>query len=170
MIQRAILSIPLAIAWMLLTGVLSLESFLVGLAVSFIVLSMLFPTGSRRSWKELRLFERIFAAIQYTLILCRDIYLSAMDVARRVVHPDLPMNPGIILVTTDYKAMAGEQDMSQLIAAISAHGITITPGELVIGFDGNDKMYVHCLDVDASSANAVVNQAKRVALLQKIFA
>jgi multicomponent Na+:H+ antiporter subunit E len=169
MMQRFILSIPLAIAWMLLTGLVSIESFIVGVFVSFVVLSLLFPNQKPRTFKELRLWERTWAAIQYSLILFRDIYLSAMDVARRVVHPDLPMNPGIILTPTDYTPLSEETDISGLVAAISAHGITITPGELVVGFAGNDKMYVHCLDVDASSANAAGNQAKRLALIRKIF-
>lgn len=169
MIQRLLLSIPMAIAWMMLTGLLSLESFLVGMFVSFLILSLLFPNMKPRTLKELRLLERTWAAIQYTLILFRDIYLSAMDVARRVLDPALPMNPGIIVTPTDYAPKPDEADISELVAAISAHGITITPGELVIGFDGKDKMYVHCLDVDASSANAAGNQAKRLALLRKIF-
>jgi multicomponent Na+:H+ antiporter subunit E len=168
-IQRVLLSVPFALAWVLLTGMPTLESFFVGLFVSFLILLLVFPNLKPRASKELRLLERIVAAVQYTLILFRDIYLSAMDVARRVVDPNLPMKPGIILVSTDYTPASDENDISELVAAISAHGITITPGELVIGFAGRDKMYVHCLDVDASSANAPGNQAKRVALLRKIF-
>lgn len=127
MIQRILLSVPMAIAWILLTGIASIESYVVGLFISFLVLSLLFPNQKPRSLRELRLLERSLATIQYTLILLRDIYLSAMDVARRVIHPDLPMNPGIILVSTDYAPQHGESDIGELVAAISAHGITITP-------------------------------------------
>ena len=53
-------------------------------------------------------------------------------------------------------------------SAFSAHGITITPGELVIDFDGSRAMYVHCLDVEASAASAPGAQAKRLKLLRRI--
>lgn len=169
MIQRLLLATPLAIAWMLITSHVSVEAFAVGLLVSALILALLFPDLKPRPLHELRLRERTVAAIVYTVTLFRDIWLSALDVARRVVHPDLPMTPGLIEVPTGYSPGPDEPDLSTLIAAASAHGITITPGELVIGFEGNSRMVVHCLDTELSTANAASNQAKRLALLRKIF-
>jgi len=172
MLEKLISAIPLAITWMALTTRITLESFLVGLLISFIVLLLVSPgaaTGKRRTLRDLRPWDRFSAAIVYIPMLFRDIYLSAMDVARRILDPKLPMNPGIIAVPTAFEPGPEDQPLGDLIAAASAHGITITPGELVIGFDGNTLMYVHCLDVEASSANAIANQAKRLALLKRIF-
>ncbi len=169
MIQRVVLSFPMALAWVALTGLLSLESYLVGLLLGFIILSLLFPEMKARSLQHLRLWDRTSAAVQYTLVLFRDIYLSALDVARRVIDPDLPVKPGIIAVPTNYVPPPDSASLGDIVAAVSAHGITITPGELVVGFDGNGIMYVHCLDVEASAANAADNQARRLALLRRIL-
>lgn len=169
MLQRLLLSVPLALAWIALTGIFSLESFVVGLVSSVLVTALIFPTLRVRHHRELRLWDRTSAAVQYTVILFRDIYLSAIDVARRVIDPNMPLKPGIIAIPTDYTPPADSVGLADVVAAVSAHGITITPGELVIGFEGNTVMYVHCLDVDASSANGAGNQAKRLALLRRIL-
>jgi multicomponent Na+:H+ antiporter subunit E len=164
--QRLFMSVPLALAWMPLTANVSLESFLVGLVFSFAVVTLLFRNEQVTPFNWQRLPDRVIASIQYTLILFRDIYLSAMDVAKRVIDPAMPLNPGIIAVSTQYE----ETDITaDNIAAISAHGITITPGELVVDFDSNQMMYVHCLDVNASDQVAVSNQAKRMSLLRRIL-
>ena len=60
-------------------------------------------------------------------------------------------------------------DENDVIAAFSAHGITITPGELVVDFDGARTMFVHCLDVEASAQSAPAAQAKRLQLLRRIL-
>jgi multicomponent Na+:H+ antiporter subunit E len=95
--------------------------------------------------------------------LGHDIWLSSVDVARRVLNPDMPLNPGILRVDTQ------DEDESDITAAFSAHGITITPGELVVDFDGSLTMYVHCLDMEESAKHAVAAQARRLKLLRRII-
>jgi multicomponent Na+:H+ antiporter subunit E len=177
MLRRLLLSLPLAITWMPLTGTVSLESFGVGLLLSFAVLTLLFsgePSDTVKAVTVKNIPQRVVASMVYFLILCRDIYLSAMDVSKRVIDPRMPLNPGIIAVSTQYESSAppleAERDLTaDSIAAISAHGITITPGELVVDFDGNKVMYVHCLDVEASLKVADSNQAKRIGFLRRIL-
>jgi multicomponent Na+:H+ antiporter subunit E len=173
--QRVLWSVPLALAWMPLTANVSPESFLVGLILGFAVQTVLFSgeeaAGSRPA------LDRLSASLVYFLILCRDIFLSSMDVARRVTRADMGLNPGILAVPTQYESPAldatffnPQRDLTaESIAAISAHGITITPGELVVDFEGNCLMYVHCLDVVASSQVVEANQSKRLALLRRIL-
>lgn len=169
MIQRLLLSIPFAFAWMLITANLALDSFLVGWLVSFLILLLVFPNLPPRTLKHLRLLDRTLAGVIYVLTLFRDIYLSATDVARRIVDPKLPMNPGILAIPVAFEQDGDQKTLADLIAAVSAHGITITPGELVVDFDGNSVMYVHCLDVEASATSGPANQAKRLALLKRIL-
>jgi multicomponent Na+:H+ antiporter subunit E len=52
---------------------------------------------------------------------------------------------------------------------LSAHAITLTPGELVLGIDDQGVLYVHCLDVTQSAAYAAEAQQLRQELLSKIF-
>jgi multicomponent Na+:H+ antiporter subunit E len=62
-----------------------------------------------------------------------------------------------------------DETHSASIAALSAHAITITPGELVVDFDGAKVMYVHCLDTEATSKTADPAQAARLKLLRRVL-
>jgi multicomponent Na+:H+ antiporter subunit E len=161
----------MAIAWMPLTAHISLESFGVGFILSFAILTLLLngapQSNAPLSWRHLP--NQTAAGVIYMLTLFRDIYLSAIDVAKRIINPAMPLNPGIIAVSTQMDTSGIKENHADTIAAISAHGITITPGELVVDFDGSHVMYVHCLDAVASDGVAESNQSKRIALLRRIF-
>ena len=173
MAQRIIGAALMGLAWMPLTAGTSFGSFAVGFILSFALLMVLFDGKESPQLALNRLPQQLIAAAQYSLILFRDIFLSAIDVAKRVVDPALPINPGIIAVSTQYtlnpEAETDNEAKADVIAALSAHGITITPGELVVDFDGNRLMYVHCLDVTASAAVAESNQAKRLSYLRRML-
>ena len=63
---------------------------------------------------------------------------SNLDVARRVVSPSLPINPGIVEVKTLLKSKMGRM--------ILANSITLTPGTLTIDIL-EDTLYIHWIDV-----------------------
>src|SRR4029079_10364039 len=128
------------------TSSLNPGSFIVGFALSFAILLMLKLEKVEINYR--RLPDQLIALVIYILTLFRDIWNCSVDVAKRVLNPNMPMNPGILAVATQ------DPDESDFVAAFSAHGITITPGELVVDFDGSHTMFVHCLDVEASAQNA----------------
>lgn len=155
-----LLAVPMALLWMIVSGSVSLGSFVVGYALAFAVLYLMKVENIQIDWRKLPDQLRAFGI--YLVTLLRDIWLSSVDVLKRVLDPDLPMNPGIIAVPTQ------DETQSDFIAAFSAHGITITPGELVVDFEGSHTMYVHCLDVEASGQSIHAGQTKRLALLRRI--
>jgi multicomponent Na+:H+ antiporter subunit E len=161
MIATALMAIPFAIVWMVLTATISVASFLVGFLVGFAILYSLKLNTIIINGR--RLPGQLLAFVVYSVTLARDIWICSVDVAKRVLNPKMPMNPGIIAVPTQ------DPDEGDFTAAFSAHGITITPGELVVDFDGSHTMYVHCLDVDASSQNADAAQRKRLKLLRRMI-
>lgn len=161
MVATALLAIPFAIMWMVLTATLSLGGFGVGFIIGFAVLYSLKLDKIHINFR--RLPGQIVAFCIYSVALARDIWNCSVDVAKRVLNPKMPMQPGIIAVLTQ------DPDESDFTAAFSAHGITITPGELVVDFDGSHTMYVHCLDVEVSSQNADAAQLKRLTLLRRII-
>jgi multicomponent Na+:H+ antiporter subunit E len=77
------------------------------------------------------------------------------------LNPKLPIRPGIIAIDSGCS--------SELGAALSAHALSITPGELVIGIDDEGVMYTHCLDATHSAEYTAQAQAMRRDLLSKIF-
>ncbi|GAB4481459.1 MAG: Na+/H+ antiporter subunit E [Anaerolineae bacterium] len=155
------LAFPLALVWMALTTQTTLDSFLVGYLLGLAVLVLL--DSSTRA--GLRHVPRATAAVLiYLLVLLRDILLSGIDVARRVLSPRLALRPGVIRVPI------GDEDGGEVIAALSAHGMTITPGELVIAFeDDNRVMLVHCLDVEDAQRTAQADQAQRMRYFRRIL-
>ncbi len=61
-----------------------------------------------------------------------------VDVALRVIHPDLPIRPGIVKVRTTLK--------SEMAKTFLANSITLTPGTLTVDIDGDD-FYIHCINI-----------------------
>lgn len=155
-----VVAVVIAIVWMLITSRLNIESFLVGLVFGLLI-SLLSPRRIVIDGQQLP--RQVVALVIYTLILARDIVLSGLDVARRVLSPTMPLNPGIIAVETQDEAR------SPLVAALSSDVITLTPGELVVEIEDNHILYVHCLDVERSSKHAAKQQTQRLKLLLRIL-
>ena len=108
-----------------------------------------------------RLPAAAWAVVRYIAILAADVVKSGVDVARIVLDPALPIRPGIIAIETGCDSEWG--------TALSAHAISITPGELVIGVDRGGVLYTHCLDATRSAEYAAEAQEMRSNLLSKIF-
>jgi multicomponent Na+:H+ antiporter subunit E len=97
----------------------------------------------------------------YVVLLILDVIRSGINVARIVLDPKLPIRPGVVAIKSGTK--------NELGTALSAHAITITPGEMVIEIGDDGTMYTHCLDAVVSGAGADAAQAKRREMLEKIF-
>lgn len=98
---------------------------------------------------------------RYGVALIIDIIKCGITVAQMIIDPKLPIRPGLIMVSSG--------SPNETITAISGHGITVTPGEQVIEFGDHGEMFVHCLDEVSSAASAEAAQAKRRAMLEKVF-
>jgi multisubunit Na+/H+ antiporter MnhE subunit len=158
--SQIFLAVVIGIIWMLITSRLTLESFAVGFVIG-LALTLLRPAQFTVKWR--RIPRQLLALVIYLSILSRDIVLSGLDVARRVLSSDMRLKPGIITVPT------GDDTRSPLITALSADVITLTPGELVVEVREGTLLYVHCLDIDASLRHATAQQAQRLRLFQQIL-
>src|SRR5688572_15454642 len=114
MVALALMSVPVAAVWMILTGDLSLGSFLVGYLLGGAILMLLNAQKVELTWQQLP--DQLVALAVYTATLARDVLLSSVDVARRVLDPNLPLQSGIITVHTQ------DEDENEITAAFSAHG------------------------------------------------
>lgn len=136
-----------------------LSNLVVGL---FIASAITFLVRSRRgpiAWG--RLPASIWALLKYLAILAYDLIKSGILVARLVLTPKMRLRQGIV-------AIPAECD-SELGTALSAHAITLTPGEIVVEMDDEGVMYTHCLDVSEADKYMAKAQAMRKDLLEKIF-
>lgn len=94
----------------------------------------------------------------YIPVFIWKLILANLDVARRVLSPKIPLNPGIVKITTDLKGDLGKLTL--------ANSITLTPGTLSIDVE-EDAIYVHTVDVKGK--NAAENRRQISSLFEKIL-
>ena len=87
----------------------------------------------------------------YMFVFIWQLLLANIDVAKRVLSPTIPLNPGIVKVKTKLKGDFGKLTL--------ANSITLTPGTLSIDFDG-DELFVHTVDVKGDTPEAKENHIK----------
>ena len=88
--------------------------------------------------------KKIIYAVLYTGYLFFSIIRSNLDVARRVVQKNIPLNPGIVKVRTKLKSKTGRM--------ILANSITLTPGTLSVDVR-DDFFYIHWIDVSTQNVD-----------------
>lgn len=150
----------LFVIYLMLTGSLEPPNLVLALIVA-IGISLLMPRNLPVVIPPARIPRFLWAALRYFLVLIRDIVLGGIMTIRIVLSRKMPLKPGILAIPAGTKTELG--------AAMSAHAITLSPGELVIAMDSDGVMYTHCLDVEATAAEAAEAQAKRSRLLSEMF-
>ena len=160
-----ILALPLALGWTIYTAQPTPGNFLLGYVFSVSVLS---ATGIRGESVRLRNAPRqLYNLFAYTGYLASEVLSAGLKVSRLILMPSLPINPGMSSVNTQ------DASESELISAVSAHGITITPGELVVDFEETREdgvmMIVHSLNLDASGQSLAEDQRRRLARIKGIL-
>jgi multicomponent Na+:H+ antiporter subunit E len=130
----------LMLLWIMFTSSFATQELIVGGLVTMII-----------SFLSIRLFTccglsllspvKIFWMIWYFVVFLKALIVANLDVARRVISPALPINPGIVKfktkLTSNYSKM------------VLANSITLTPGTLSIDVVG-DTLYVHWIDVQTT--------------------
>ena len=160
-----VLALPLALGWTIYTAQPTPGNFLLGYIFS---VSILMAAGIRGESLRLRNTPRqLYNLVAYTIYLATEVLSAGLKVSAAILKPSLPINPGISSVNTQDAAE------NELISAISAHGITITPGELVVDFEETDEegvmMIVHSLNLDSSGPNLDADQRQRLARIRGIL-
>ena len=125
--------------WLALTSSVSAPEVIAGCAVSLVVAILGARIYSRLGLPALTL-KRVLFSIVYVGVLFSEIIRANIDVAYRVLHPRLPISPGIVVIKTSLKS-----DIARLILANS---ITLTPGTFTLDVVG-DKLLIHWIDVKA---------------------
>lgn len=161
MVSIFFVAITLALVWVGLTGKVTLDSLLVGYVVGIIVLLLLRAMGI--TFTTSASARRPIAMVQYVAALLWSSITSSLKVARLVLSPKIELKTGIIALNT------GDLSESQMLSALSAHAINMTPGELVIDLEDGGVLYIHCIDVVASRANIEREQEERLKILKDLI-
>ncbi len=120
--------------------------------------------GKVFSQKPLKWFEpqRYFWLICYFPFFAWECIKANLDVTYRVLHPKMPIEPGIVKVKTKLKSGIGR--------TILANSITMTPGTLSVDIK-DEYLYIHWIKVEAQDVETATQIIVRKfeGLLIKIF-
>ena len=168
-IERLVLFLAAFIFWLLLVwpispidGSLLMGDIAVGAVVAvFVALVMhqiirvrFIRLVNPRSW---------FWFITYLFVLAYYVIKGGLDVSYRVLHPRMPIRPGIVKIKSTLVTDTGR--------SVLANSITLTPGTLTIDVTDDGVFYIHWLNVlsldDEEAARHVLRRFEWY--IQRIF-
>ena len=132
-----IITVTLFVIWVILNGNFSAEVLGSGAVVA--ILTGLLFCRSCSIFDEIRFTPKsIVYSVIYIFVFIGELIKSNLDVARRVISPKLPINPGIVEVQTKLTSKIGRM--------ILANSITLTPGTFTVEIT-DDRLFIHWIDV-----------------------
>ena len=121
------------IFWLLLTFKVTLPNIIVG-SVASVLCSAFFGRFFITNVYKLLQPYRYFWFVVYLFVFIWECIKANLDVAYRVLHPSMPIRPGIVRVKTKLK--------SDLAKMLLANSITMTPGTISVDIIDDD-LYIH---------------------------
>lgn len=135
------------ILWLLLTWPYSADRgwdrqvFILGLGVSFLI-AILFKEIFTPTILKFYSPKRWFWFIAYIPVFFYYCIKANLDVLYRVVHPEMPIKPGIVKVKTNLHSPSA-------LTAL-ANSITLTPGTMTVDITDDGYLYIHWIYVRAT--------------------
>ena len=136
--KKFVLFLVSFIVWLVLTWTLYYPSLLIGILISIIIgfwFADLFTQRPRHFFQ----IRRFLYSLYYIPIFLYYCTLANLDVAYRILHPYLPIEPGIVKVKTTLK--------SEVARVVLANSITLTPGTMSVALTDDGYIYVHWIKV-----------------------
>ena len=159
--QKLAFFVALMVVWLFLTAPLAGQDFVAGVVLCAgiaIALGSVYRGDPKRLLDPVRWLWFLFY-VPYFILYCLK---ANLDVAYRVLHPDVPIRPGIIKVSTTLK--------SDLAKTFLANSITLTPGTLTVDIIDQD-LYIHWISISsddpAEQTRLIVTRFERI--LARIF-
>lgn len=135
--KRILLFILSFAIWSLLTWVPGGTELIMGAVISLFITAV-FGDIVYVDYANFFKIRHFFYFLYYIPVFTFAVIKANIDVAYRVLHPKLPISPGIVKIKTGLKREAS--------LTVLANSITLTPGTLTVDIiDGY--MYVHCINV-----------------------
>jgi multicomponent Na+:H+ antiporter subunit E len=123
--------------WIIFNGQVTLEILLIGMLLCAVLFAFCCKFLNYSIKRDLRMFKRLPLMIQYAAILIIEILKANRQVLHFIMTPVYEVEPQIVHFRSNLK--------SETARVVLANSITLTPGTITVGLEGND-FYVHCLD------------------------
>lgn len=137
--NHALVFLTMFIFWLLLSGKFDLFHVSAGIVCSLAVTLFSGKLAISNPQDRGSIFIEIFRFTRYILWLIYQIFVSGIDVTKRVLKVNMNINPGIIKCRPKLK--------SDVALTILANSITLTPGTMTLDIvDG--EVFIHCLSID----------------------
>ena len=94
-------------------------------------------------------FQAIICIFIFFLFFKKELIKANLDVARRVVSPSIPINPGIVEIKTNLKSGIGR--------LLLANSITLTPGTLTVEIK-DKSLFIHWIDVSSTDTETATKE------------
>jgi len=128
--------VVLLVIWLFLTS-FNLSELIVGFLVSIVLAGVI--AGLVDYEFDLSIVYKLpLFVVVYVPVFVYKMFLSNIDVARRVLTPKIPLNPGFVKIPIDLKGDVGKLTL--------ANSVTLTPGTLAIDSD-DENLYIHWIDI-----------------------
>ncbi len=153
--NRLVLFVLLLLFWGMLTwpaempGPTYLQDVGVGLAVAVLVTWTMGELPAERTVRWLEP-QRYGWALAYFFVLAAYIVKANLEVAYRVLHPAMPIRPGIVRVKTKLRGPAAR--------TILGNSITLCPGTLTLDIWEDGTMMVHWIYVRSEDAEEAARE------------
>ena len=149
------------ITWLILTWSLNYQDVLAGAGGAMLIVFLLGDlfAANFRKISPLRRFFWALCSVPVFLYYC---IKANFIMAYRILHPKLPIRPGIVKIKTGLK--------SALARAFLANFITLTPGTLTVDIKG-EYLYIHWIYVeseDIERATGII-AGRFESILKRIF-
>ncbi len=131
--RKSVLFIVTFILWLLLTFTLHIQFVITGVIVSLLT-AFLFGNMFVKNWNKVFQIKRYLWFLWYLIIFIWECLKANFDVAYRVLHPALPIKPGIVKAKVSLK--------TDIARTILANSITMTPGTLSVDITG-EHIFIH---------------------------
>lgn len=156
------LLIFLLIVWMLLAWPPDWQNLVIGLVVAVLIVILtgdLFVNQPGR--KNVKRYLWLF---YYVPVFVWECIKANFDVAYRVIHPDLPIKPGIVKVKTKLKSDTG--------ITLLANSITLATGTMTVDVERETGyLYIHWINVTEQDIDLTTKKivSKFESILEKVF-
>ncbi|MFO7815347.1 MAG: Na+/H+ antiporter subunit E [Halanaerobiales bacterium] len=128
------------IFWLAYTSSLAPDQIIMGFILSTLLSLFTYQSFSQKESNN-NIVVRIINLFKYIPIFVIEMFKANLDVAHRVIKPNLPINPGIVKISTSLKS-----DYAKLFLANS---ITLTPGTLTLDVKDNE-LFIHWIDIEST--------------------
>jgi len=151
----------LFLVWLAFTSTLQIQEVLVGAFTAMLVALFTVKFFDCCTFSFLSPV-RFYNIIKYIIVFIIEMIKANFDVARRVISPSLPINPGIVKIKTKLKTNYAKM--------VLANSITLTPGTLSIDII-DDYLYIHWIDVRSTDSEQAFKDIAETfeKILLKIF-